>query len=76
VLIARDAGITIARHPDARSAVAEIHHLQAAIGTTGLLALHPIEVTSRRDDWHRYVLMGSESTPSRVTRFWRWIRKS
>jgi RsiW-degrading membrane proteinase PrsW (M82 family) len=76
VLIARDAGITIARHPDARSAVAEIHHLQAAIGATGLLALHPIEVTSRRDDWHRYVLMGSESTPSRVTRFWRWIRKS
>jgi protease PrsW len=71
VLIARDAGITMPTHPDARSAIAEIRYLRAAIGTTGLLALHPIHVTSRRDDWHRYVLIGEDPTSSSWMRFLR-----
>ena len=69
VLIARDAGVTMPVHPDARSAIGEIRYLRSSIGTTGLLALHPVQVTSHRDDWHRYLLVGSESTPHR------WLRR-
>jgi hypothetical protein len=48
-------------HSDARSAIAEIHYLRSSIGTSGLLALHPVQVTSHRDDWHRYLLVGGDS---------------
>jgi protease PrsW len=61
VLIARDAGVTMPVHPDARSAVAEIRYLRASIGRTGLLALAPVHVTTHRDDWHRYLLTGSDT---------------
>jgi len=69
VLLARDAGVNMPVHPDAHSAVAEIRYLRSSIGPTGLLALRPIHVTSHRDDWHRYVLLGSDSTQSRWSRF-------
>ena len=69
MLIARDAGVTMPVHPDAVSAVGEIRYLRSSIGTTGLLALHPVQVTSHRDDWHRYLLVGSEPTPHR------WLRR-
>jgi hypothetical protein len=59
VLIARDAGVTMPEHPDARAAVEEVRYLRASIGRTGLLALGPVHVTSHRDDWHRYLLTGS-----------------
>ena len=58
VLIARDAGVAMPVHPDARSAVEEIRYLRSSIGRTGLLALAPVHVTSHRDDWHRYLLTG------------------
>jgi protease PrsW len=58
VLIARDAGVAMPVHPDARAAVEEIRHLRSSIGRTGLLALAPVHVTSHRDDWHRYLLTG------------------
>jgi protease PrsW len=58
ILIARDAGVTMAVHPDAHSAVEEIRQLRASIGRTGLLALAPVHVTTYRDDWHRYLLTG------------------
>jgi hypothetical protein len=61
VLIARDAGVTMPVHPDARSAVEEIRQLRESIGATGLLALAPVHVTTHRDDWHRYLLTGNES---------------
>jgi RsiW-degrading membrane proteinase PrsW (M82 family) len=69
MLIARDAGVTMPVHPDARSAAAEIRHLRSSIGTTGLLALHPVQVTTHRDDWHRYLLVGNE--PARHS----WLRR-
>jgi RsiW-degrading membrane proteinase PrsW (M82 family) len=62
VLIARDAGVTMPEHPDARAAVNEIQYLRASIGRTGLLALGPVHVTSHRDDWHRYLLTGESAT--------------
>jgi protease PrsW len=68
VLIARAAGVKMAVHPDAHSAVNEIRHLRASIGRTGLLALAPVHVTTYRDDWHRYLLTGADSTASR----WWW----
>ena len=72
VLIARDAGVAMPMHPDARSAVDEIRHLRSSIGRTGLLALAPVHVTSHRDDWHGYLLTGSESGPSRLSRWLKW----
>jgi RsiW-degrading membrane proteinase PrsW (M82 family) len=68
VLIARDAGVTMPEHPDARAAVDEIRYLRASIGRTGLLALGPVHVTSHRDDWHRYLLTGGESTAKKIAR--------
>jgi protease PrsW len=62
LLIARDAGVMMPVHPDAHSAAAEIQYLRSSIGPTGLLALHPIQVTTHRDDWHRYLLTGSASS--------------
>ena len=69
VLLARDAGVAMPVHPDALSAAAEIRHLRASIGTTGLLALHPVQVSSHRDDWHRYLLVGSDSVRTR------WLKR-
>jgi RsiW-degrading membrane proteinase PrsW (M82 family) len=71
MLIARDAGIAMAPHPDARSAVEEIRYLRSSIGPTGLLALAPVHVTSHRDEWHRYLLTGSESASSWLDRLLR-----
>ena len=74
VLIACDAGVTMPSHRDARSAVDEIRYLRSSIGRTGLLALHPVHVTSHRDDWHRYLLTGTDSPGNRVIRriqFWK-----
>jgi len=69
MLIARDAGVMMPVHPDAHSAAAEIRYLRASIGTTGLLALHPVQVSSHRDDWHRYLLVGTDSERHR------WLRR-
>jgi hypothetical protein len=69
MLIARDAGVTMPVHPDARNATDEIRYLRSSIGTTGLLALHPVQVTTHRDDWHRYLLVGSDSPRAR------WLRR-
>ncbi|HKH73216.1 MAG TPA: PrsW family glutamic-type intramembrane protease [Vicinamibacterales bacterium] len=69
MLIARDAGMVMSVHPDARSATDEIRHLRSSIGTTGLLALNPVQVTSHRDDWHRYLLVGNDSARMR------WLRR-
>ena len=74
VLIARDAGVAMPEHPDARAAVDEIRYLRGSIGRTGLLALGPVHVTSHRDDWHRYLLTGSESTIRRVLKMLRGIQ--
>jgi RsiW-degrading membrane proteinase PrsW (M82 family) len=56
MLMAREAGLEVAIDEDVRAALAEREYLQRAIGPTGMLALRPLQVTSRRDDWHRYLL--------------------
>lgn len=74
VLLAREAGVMLPVHPDARSAVGEVAYLRSSIGATGLLALNPIQVSSHRDDWHRYLLTGSDAPRSfrgSLSRLWK-----
>ncbi len=44
---------------DLCASLAELEYLRSSIGTTGLLALKPLQVTSRRDEWHGYLLKAS-----------------
>jgi len=62
LLIAREAGLTTEPHEDAYRGVEELNYLRTSIGTTGLLALRPMSVTTHRDDWHRYLLKGRRRT--------------
>ena len=56
MLIAREAGLEIPVTDDLHASLREIAYLRTSIGRTGLLALKPLQVTSGRDHWHRYVL--------------------
>lgn len=56
MLMAREAGLEVPIDDQVRAALAERAYLQDAIGPVGLLALRPLQVTSHRDDWHRYLL--------------------
>ena len=56
MLMAREAGLEVPIDDDVRAKLAERAYLHRAIGATGLLALRPLQVTSDRDDWHRYLL--------------------
>lgn len=69
-LVARKAGIEIPADLDLGAALAEREYLQRAIGRAGLLALEPLRVTSRRDDWHRH-LLAQAGAPS----FWQRGRR-
>ena len=56
MLMAREAGLEVPVDADLPSALAELAYLEKAIGRTGLLALKPLQVTSHRDDWHKFLL--------------------
>jgi protease PrsW len=56
MLMAREAGFEVPIDDQVRASLAERAYLQRTIGPTGLLALRPLQVTSRRDEWHRYLL--------------------
>lgn len=56
MLLAHDSGLAIPVTPDLRASLHELASLQASIGRTGLLALAPLQVSSDRDRWHRYLL--------------------
>lgn len=56
LLIAREAGLKLAPHPDIAAGLRELQQLRASIGPTGLLALTPLHVSSHRDEWHRYLV--------------------
>lgn len=55
-IMARNAGLEMPVDDDLHEALAEREFLRRSIGRTGLLALKPLQVTSDRDDWHRYLL--------------------
>jgi hypothetical protein len=56
MLLAREAGLDIPVSDDLDASLRELAYLQSSIGRTGLLALRPLQVTSDRDQWHRYLL--------------------
>jgi protease PrsW len=60
MLLARQAGLSVPVDDDLYASLAELEYLRSSIGTTGLLALKPLQVTSHRDEWHRYLLRGSD----------------
>lgn len=61
MLLARESGLELPVTSDLHESFREIEYLQASIGRTGLLALKPLQVTSGRDEWHRYLLASGAS---------------
>jgi protease PrsW len=66
MLVARQAGLEIPVDEDLGAALAELEYLRASIGTTGLLALKPLMVSSHRDEWHRFLLTHANPQARRV----------
>jgi len=62
MLMARDAGVRVDTDADFDALVTEHDSLQRSIGRTGLLAIKPLQVSSRRDRWHRHVLQFGRAT--------------
>jgi RsiW-degrading membrane proteinase PrsW (M82 family) len=56
MLLAREAGVDVPVDSDLEASLAERGYLERSIGTVGLLALKPLQVTSYRDTWHRHLL--------------------
>jgi len=56
MLMAREQGLDVPVDDALRSSLDEREYLHKSIGPTGLLALHPLQVTNERDDWLRYLL--------------------
>jgi protease PrsW len=56
MLLAREAGLVVPVTADLQAALRELSYLQRSIGRMGLLALKPLQVTTDRDHWHRYLL--------------------
>jgi RsiW-degrading membrane proteinase PrsW (M82 family) len=56
MLMAREAGLEMPVDPALKDRLAERAYLRKTIGKTGLLALHPLQMTNERDDWHEYLL--------------------
>ncbi|HZA33580.1 MAG TPA: hypothetical protein VE505_01570, partial [Vicinamibacterales bacterium] len=56
MLMVREVGLDMRADEDLTACLAELQYLQAGIGRTGMLALKPLQVTSHRDQWHKYLL--------------------
>jgi len=56
LLLARDAGFEMPLDDEILSGLAEVRYLEKSIGPTGLLALMPLQVSSDRDAWHKFLL--------------------
>jgi RsiW-degrading membrane proteinase PrsW (M82 family) len=56
LLMARQAGLELPVDEDLDEALAEMAFLRKSIGTTGLLALKPLQVSTRGAEFHRHLL--------------------
>jgi len=56
MLLAREAGLDVPLDGEVVAGLAEVKYLEKAIGPTGLLALTPLQVSSDRDAWHKFLL--------------------
>lgn len=63
MLMAREAGLDVPLDDELRAALAEVRYLEKAIGPTGLLALTPLQVSSERDVWHKFLLREQRRAP-------------
>lgn len=57
MLLAREAGLEVPVDEDLAASLAERRYLHQSIGTLGLLALKPLQVTGYRDTWHHHMLL-------------------
>ena len=63
MLMAREAGLEVPLDDGLRAQLAERTYLHQAIGPTALLAVRPLQVTTLRDEWHRYLLAHARKAP-------------
>jgi hypothetical protein len=56
MLMAREAGVDVPVDDELASRLAEVRYLEKSIGPTGLPALTPLQVSSDRDAWHKFLL--------------------
>ena len=56
MLMAREAGLDVPMDDELIAGLAEVRYLEKAIGATGLMALTPLQVSSDRDAWHKFLL--------------------
>ena len=63
MLMAREAGLEVPLDDGLRAQLAERTYLHKAIGPTALLAVRPLQVTTLRDEWHRYLLAHARRAP-------------
>ena len=59
LLMAREAGLVLPSDDDLSMSLEEIACIQRSIGTTGLIALRPLNVTTHRDRWHKHLLQSN-----------------
>lgn len=56
IVMAREAGLDLPLDAEITNALAEVRYLEKSIGPTGLLALRPLQVSSDRDAWQKFLL--------------------
>jgi RsiW-degrading membrane proteinase PrsW (M82 family) len=56
IVMAREAGLDVPIDAEVTNALAEVRYLEKSIGPTGLLALRPLQVSSDRDAWQKFLL--------------------
>jgi RsiW-degrading membrane proteinase PrsW (M82 family) len=65
MLMAREAGLDAPVDDKLLAQLRELEYLRRSIGRTGLIALRPLQMTSHRDQWHRYLLEQAAATRRR-----------
>src|SRR5688572_14176022 len=56
MVMAREAGLDVPLDQELINGLAEVKYLEKSIGPTGLLALSPLQVSSDRDAWQKFLL--------------------
>jgi hypothetical protein len=63
MLMAREAGLDVPLDQELLNGLAEVRYLEKSIGPTGMLALTPLQVSSDRDAWHKFLLREQKRVP-------------
>ena len=66
MLMAREAGLDVPLDDELVAGLEEVRYLEKAIGSTGLIALTPLQVSSDRDAWHKFLLREQRRQPHRA----------